>query len=54
MLGDEAVQEATGEKVTLVDGDGGYSGATAMAAAADQGIELEIVKVPDITRGTGW
>ena len=47
----EAVQDATGETVTLAYVDQGYTGETPKAAAADHGIVLEVVKLPDVTRG---
>jgi transposase len=46
-----AVQEATGETVTLAYVDAGYTGDTPKKAAADQGIALAVVKLPDIKRG---
>ncbi len=46
-----AVQEATGETVTLAYVDQGYTGDTARQAAADQGIELAVVKLPTAKRG---
>ena len=46
-----AVQEATGETVTLAYVDAGYTGDTPKAAAADQGIALAVVKLPDLKRG---
>lgn len=42
----QAVQEATGETVTLAYVDVGYTG-----PAASHGIELEVVKLPDAKRG---
>jgi len=46
-----AVQEATGETVTLADVDQGYTGETPKADAAAHGIVLEVVKLPDVKRG---
>ena len=46
-----AVQEATGETVTLADVDQGYTGDIPRQAAADQGIELLVVKHPSAKRG---
>lgn len=46
-----AVQEATGETVTLAYVDQGYTGETPKAAAAAQGIDLAVVKLPDVKRG---
>lgn len=46
-----AVQEATGETVTLAYVDQGYTGETPHQAAADYGIALEVVKLPQIKRG---
>lgn len=47
----QAVQEATGESVELAYVDQGYTGETAAQAAADHGIKLEIVKLPEAKRG---
>ena len=55
-----AVQEATGETVTLAYVDQGYTGETPRQAAAAHGIALEVVKLPDVKRGfvlwpvAGW
>jgi transposase len=46
-----AVQDATGETVTLAYVDQGYTGADPRQAAADEGIALEAVKRPDVKRG---
>lgn len=46
-----AVQEATGETVTLAYVDQGYTGETARQAAADHGIALAVVKLPAVKRG---
>jgi transposase len=47
----EAVQDATGDHVTLAFVDQGYTGAPAAAAAAAHGIALAVVKLPDAKRG---
>lgn len=47
----EAVQEATGESVSLAYVDQGYTGEKAEAAAAGHGIRLEVVKLADARRG---
>lgn len=46
-----AVQEATGEMVTLAYVDQGYTGELPRQAAADHGIALAVVKLPDVKRG---
>lgn len=46
----ERVQAATGERVEVAFVDQGYTGAPAAAAAA-QGIRLEVVKLPEAKRG---
>jgi transposase len=46
-----AVQHATGEHVTLAYVDQGYTGQSAADAAAEQGIELSVVKLPEAKRG---
>lgn len=46
-----AVQEATGETVTLAYVDQGYTGETPKADAAAHGIVLEVVKLPAAKRG---
>jgi transposase len=46
-----AVQTATGQRVTLAYVDQGYTGETPRQAAADQGIELIVVKLPTAKRG---
>lgn len=46
-----AVQEATGDTVTLAYVDQGYTGAEPRQAAAEDGIVLEVVKLPDVKRG---
>ena len=47
----EAVQDATGESVTLAYVDQGYTGEQAETAAAQHGIRLEVVKLADAKRG---
>jgi transposase len=47
----EAVQEATGESVTLAYVDQGYTGSSAAEAAAEAGVELCVVKLPEAKRG---
>jgi transposase len=47
----EAVQEATGDSVDLAYVDQGYTGPGAEIAAADEGIDLEVVKLPEAKRG---
>jgi len=46
-----AVQQATGEAVELAYVDQGYTGERAAAAAAEHGIRLEVVKLPEAKRG---
>jgi transposase len=46
-----AVQEATGETVTLAYVDQGYTGEAPRQAAAGHGIALAVVKLPDVKRG---
>ena len=47
----DAVQEATGDSVDLAYVDQGYTGERAAKAAADHGITLEVVKLPEAKRG---
>jgi transposase len=47
----QQVQEAPGELVQSAGVDQGYTGEQAAAAATAQGIRLEVVKLPDATRG---
>jgi len=47
----EAVQESTGESVTLAYVDQGYTGRQAAADANEHGITLEVVKLPEAKRG---
>ena len=46
-----AVQEVTNEHVELAYVDQGYTGEGAADAAAEQGIHLEVVKLPEAKRG---
>jgi transposase len=46
-----AVQEATGQNVEVAFVDEGYTGAPAAQAAAQEGIRLEVVKLPEAKRG---
>ena len=47
----EQVQEVTGEHVELAFVDQGYTGEDTAEAAAENGIELEVVKLPEAKRG---
>jgi transposase len=47
----EAVQEVTGDSVDLAYVDQGYTGPDAAISAADEGIDLEVVKLPEAKRG---
>jgi transposase len=47
----EAVREATGDSVELAYVDRGYARAEAEIAAADEGIDLEVVKLDEAKRG---
>ena len=47
----EAIQKATGESVTLAYVDQGYTGRAPAEAAKEQGIALEVVKLPEAKRG---
>jgi transposase len=47
----EAVQKATGDSVESAYVDQGYTGPDADTAAADEGIDLEVVKLPEAKRG---
>src|SRR5207244_8829449 len=47
----EAVQEVTGEHVDVAFVDQGYTGEEAAQAAAEHGIRLEVVKLPEAKRG---
>ena len=46
-----AVQQVTGEHVELAYVDQGYTGEEPAAAAADHGIQLAVVKLPEAKRG---
>jgi transposase len=45
------VQKATGEHVEVAFVDQGYTGERAAQAAAEQGIQLEVVKLPEAKKG---
>jgi transposase len=45
------IQDATDDNVTLAYVDQGYTGEAAAAAAADEGIALHVVKLPEAKRG---
>lgn len=47
----EQVQQATSETVELAYVDQGYTGQKPAAAAAAQGIQLEVVKLPEVKQG---
>lgn len=47
----QQVQQATGEVVEVAFVDQGYTGDEAAQQAAEQGIRLEVVKLPDAKRG---
>ena len=47
----DAIQEATGESVTLAYVDQGYTGRAPAEATKEQGITLEVVKLPEAKRG---
>ena len=47
----EAVKEVTGEHVEVAYVDQGYTGADAGEAAEEQGIRLEVLKLPEAKRG---
>ena len=47
----EAVQAATGDSVDLAYVDQGYTGEKPAKAAREHGIELEVVKLPEVKRG---
>ena len=47
----QAVQAATGSSVELAYADQGYTGQTAANAAAEHGIQLEVVKLSEAKRG---
>ena len=45
------MQQATGETVKLAWADQGYTGEQAKNAAAENGIELQVVKLPEAKKG---
>lgn len=47
----QQVQQVTGEHIELVFVDQGYTGEDAEAAAAEHGIQLQVVKLPEAKRG---
>lgn len=47
----QQVQAATGEAVTLAFVDQGYTGEAAQQQATAEGIQLEVVKLPDVKNG---
>ncbi len=47
----QAMQDATGDSVTLAYVDQGYTGKQAADAAQAHGIRLELVKLPEAKRG---
>ena len=47
----QAVQEVTGQNVQLAYVDQGYTGQAPAAAAAQHGIQLEVVKLPEAKKG---
>ena len=47
----EAIQDATGDSVSLAYVDQGYTGGRAAEAAKAHGIELEVVKLPEAKKG---
>jgi len=47
----QGIQAATGESVNLAYVDQGYTGERAAEAAREQGIELEVVRLPEAKRG---
>jgi transposase len=47
----EAIQDATGDSVSLAYVDQGYTGERAAEAAEQHGIALEVVKLPEAKRG---
>ena len=47
----EAVQEATGDSEDLAYVNQGYTGPDAEVAATDEGIDLDVVKLPEAKRG---
>lgn len=47
----EDIQDVTGQNVQAAFVDGGYAGAKATHAAKEQGIDLQVVKLPDAVKG---
>lgn len=47
----QAVQEATGQSIQIAFGDQGYTGEAAVEAAQEQGIRLEVIKLPQAKKG---
>ena len=47
----QAVQDLTGDKVEVAYVDQGYTGEAPAAAAAEHGVKLEVVKLPQAKRG---
>ena len=47
----EQVQHVTGETVEVAFVDQGYTGEAAATAAAEQGVQLEVVKLPEAKKG---
>jgi transposase len=47
----QAVQDLTGDKVEVAYVDQGYTGEAPAAAAAEHGVKLEVVKLPEAKRG---
>jgi transposase len=47
----QAVQEVTGHNVQVAYVDAGYTGKQAAEAAEEEGIKLEVIKLPDAKRG---
>jgi transposase len=47
----QAVQEVSNQEVTLAYVDQGYTGQKAADAAGEQGLTLEVVKLPEAKRG---
>ena len=47
----EQVQQATGNTVKLAWADQGYTGEQAKSDAAENGIELQVVKLPEAKKG---
>ena len=45
------VQQATGQTVKLAFADQGYTGEAAAQAARDEGIELQVIRLPEAKKG---